>query len=138
MTIIYGLSPFETPEIADLRESINEADRWFAQQMSDRNRLQREHCSRYDDMLVKQRPAYPTAEQLDALDRIAVFIDSDIPYGDHLGYATDQDRAAGRELPGSVQFASRSHRIASTSTPAHLTLRARLDACGTSPTTSSK
>lgn len=111
MTVIYSSSPFETPEIADLRESINEADRDFAQQKIEHDRQQRELCARYDDMLAKQRPVYPKAEQLNALDRIADFIESDTPYGNHLGYATEQDKAAGRTLPGSVQFASRSHRI---------------------------
>ncbi|MFM9539965.1 hypothetical protein [Streptomyces turgidiscabies] len=111
MTVIFSDTPYDTPEILALRNAINEEDQSHTQAVLAHHRKQRELCDRYERLLAVRRPAYPTPEHLTALDQVAFLVHSDAPYGNHLGYATEEDRAAGRELPTSVDFCSTASRI---------------------------
>lgn len=61
--------------------------------------------------MLAQRPQYPTAEHLAGLSRVADLLRSGTAYGDHLGYATEREREAGRALPSGVRFDSHSQRL---------------------------
>lgn len=111
MTVIFSDTPYDTPEIRALRKAINEEDQAHTQALLAHHRKQRELCDSYERLLAVRRPAYPTPEHLTALDQVAFLVHSDTPYGDHLGCATEQDQAVGRELPTSVDFCSTVSRI---------------------------
>ncbi|WP_435745440.1 hypothetical protein [Microbacterium sp. PMB16] len=72
---------------------------------------QRERTDRCHQLLATRRPTYPTAEHLAGLDQITTLVREDLAYGDHLGYATDADKAASLALPKSLCFSSRASRI---------------------------
>ncbi|MGW0881328.1 hypothetical protein [Streptomyces sp. NPDC002671] len=111
MTVIFSGTPYDTPEILALRNTINEKDQAHTQAVQAHHRKQSELCDRYEHLLAACGPEYPTSEHLAALDQVAFLVHSDTPYGDHLGYATEQDKTAGREIPPSVEFSSTASRI---------------------------
>lgn len=111
MSLIHGTTPYDTDQIVELRREINDDDEALCAVMREARTKERERCEVYDRLLVARRPQYPSAEQLRGLEQVAEIVHAGLHYGDHLGYATDEDRAAGRELPGCVQFSSRSNRV---------------------------
>lgn len=110
MTRICSATRYDTPEIAALREEINADGRALDELVREHRPRERERFAAYAEMLRARRPEYPTAEHLRGLEQVAMLVNEDLPYGDHLGYATAADRAAGCELPRSVQFSSQASR----------------------------
>ncbi|WP_404473446.1 hypothetical protein [Microbacterium aerolatum] len=111
MTVIFSTSEHDTDEIVELRDSINDTDNAFSKIQREHRLQQRERMDRYDALLGAIRPSFPTPAHLEAFDQIRNLVHDDIAYGDHLGYATDVDMLAGRALPKSVNFESRTNRI---------------------------
>lgn len=105
MTPIFTVHPLETPEIARLRYSINNADKVLQEYIREARRVDRAQSERYNELMLAQRPNYPTAEQLGAIATIAQMVREGTVYGDTHGYS---DVGI---LPTSVRYASRDHRI---------------------------
>lgn len=111
MTRIYASSMYDTPEIVVLRNQINGDDEAFSKLRDEFYRREREQAEQYDELLLAQRPTYPLPDHLTGLDSIASMLADGTPYGDHLGYPTPEDHAAGRALPECVKFHTKVRRI---------------------------
>lgn len=111
MTIIHNDCPYETVESLVLRERINAADDDFRAREREHHVQARRQCAAYDTLLMEQRPSYPTAAHLEALDMVAGFVHDGVAYGDHLGRPTPEDRDQGRALPDCIRFESRTHNL---------------------------
>lgn len=111
MTRIHSATRYDTPEIAALREEINADGRALDQLVREHRLRERERFAAYAELLRGRRPEYPTQDHLEGLRRVAELVHEGLPYGDHLGYATEADRSTGRALPASVQFSSQAQRV---------------------------
>lgn len=82
----------DTPEITDLIDKVNEYDSLWEDLRRAHNAWIKVHADKVDELRSKNRPIYPTTEQVEGLARIADWIRSGQDYGDHQGYARNQDR----------------------------------------------
>lgn len=111
MTIIFTTNQFDDEESITIATQLNENDRLRAEQEKAFRIREKELCAKYDELMLSRRPAYPTAEHLQSMDRVAQMLEEGTSYGDHLGYATKADVAAGNDLPRGITFTSAARRI---------------------------
>ncbi|MPV50092.1 hypothetical protein GCG21_08745 [Pseudactinotalea sp. HY160] len=104
-------TPYDTDEIVALRQEIRAHHDAHREQLLLSRRRDLELRARYGELMLAQRPAYPTPEHIEGLARIATWVHDDVAYGNHLGYPTEVDKAAGRALPKGVRFSSAMRRI---------------------------
>lgn len=102
---------YDTDEIVALRQEMNDACAAFKDQQREFRQRKKDLCARYSELMRAQRPTYPTADHIEGIARIATWVHNDIPYGDHLGGPTENDRATGLSLPRGVRYSSASQRI---------------------------
>lgn len=111
MTQIYSAPTFDTPEIAELRQLINTAHQELAELIQTSRVTEKERLARYNELLLVHRPSYPVPEQLAAMDAVLQMQRAGTQYGDHHGYPTPTDRAAGTALPYDALYHSESNRF---------------------------
>lgn len=105
MTSIFTIHPLETPEIAELRRSINAADKELQEYVQAARLIDRAQSTRYNELMLAQRPSFPTSEQVAAIAVIAEMVRSGTQYGDVHG---NSDAGI---LPRTVTFSSKERRI---------------------------
>lgn len=111
MTIIFNTNQYDTPETVALATQINHNDRLRAEQEKVFRNRENDLCEQYTELLLAQRPTYPVAEHLQAIDQIVDMLKAGTAYGTHLGRPTSADVAAGNQLPHNTSFASEYLRI---------------------------
>ena len=105
--MIYDSSIYETKDAAALREVINKAEVNEYERLKAHNLVMGEMRQMYADMLLAQRPAYPTAEHLTGITKVARMVHDGTKHGDHLGHPREgEDR-----LPRGVLFQGGVNRV---------------------------
>jgi hypothetical protein len=110
MISLYGDSDFDTFATTRLREAINRHNIHQAQVLDELKERERSLASQYDQLMLHQRPEYPTAPQAEKLRTIAELVRTGTPYGDTHGYPVGPDQRA-LALPSSLHYCSSDRRI---------------------------
>lgn len=107
MTRVYENREFDTDDTIALRKKINKNEDDREEAIRAYDKIEKKLIAEYVELMKKERPSYPTKEQLEGLSLIAQMVHDDTPYGDHLGYSREGDP----KLPRSLNYSSQGMRI---------------------------